>query len=111
MLICRNRHFKKKRLRKKYYQKEFQEIALIIKANIPNSNIQLHDEFIDVIEKLNLMCGGSFYKDDVFLHICKDKGSVTESDKKVITDFVESKSGTVLNAKFVDAWYDDEDDD
>lgn len=112
MTIIRNAHFKKKRLRKKYHQGEFQELGFSFDAvwsgHFDDETYnRANDEILDQVEKLGLDCGGSFGPKGVSLFICKHKGSCTPDD---ITKFVKlvSDTGYITNIKtsqLVDVWY------
>jgi uncharacterized protein len=97
----------KKRLRKKKHKGEFQEFGFEISLNVkPNSSPMetnlLFDELIELMEQENLLFGGSL--SDGF--ITAEKGSVSDSNKIAIENWIHSKKGIILSyiLEKKDAW-------
>jgi uncharacterized protein YggL (DUF469 family) len=113
MTTVRNRHFKKKRLRKKYHQGEFQQLGFEFDAQWADTFTDTKYDnacnvIVDCVEKLKLECGGSFGPNGVSLFVCKHKGSCTMDDILMFTNLV-SETGFVKNimiSNLVDVWYD-----
>lgn len=110
--LPRSMHFKKKRLRKKYHQGEFQELGFAFDAEWSGhfddeSYDRANDAVLDQVDKLGLDCGGSFGPKGVSLFICKHKGTCTQQDIDAFTKLV-ADTGFVTNvktSKLVDVWY------
>jgi uncharacterized protein len=97
----------KKRLRKKKHKGEFQEFGFQINLDLkPDFSLMetdlLIDEFIELIEQENLLFGGAL--SDGF--ITAEKGSVSDSNKIAIENWIHSKKGIILSYIFErkDAW-------
>jgi uncharacterized protein YggL (DUF469 family) len=111
-MIIRDRHFKKKRLRKKYRQGEFQQLGFEFDAEWVETFTDTNYEnacniIVDCVEKLKLECGGSFGPGGVSLFVCKQKGSCNLDDILMLSNLI-SETGFVKNIKLgglVDAWY------
>lgn len=81
----RTSYFRKKRLRKKYRQKEFAEYGFECSCTSPFSDRdEIMDTFIYLIESLGFECGGTFNNKKISVFIAKHKGSCTSRDR---TDF------------------------
>ena len=105
-------HFKKKRLRKKYFQKEFAEygVDIEIKWVDPYKNTEYFDKVIDTIVKNDLQCGGGSCPRSIILAVCASKPykSVTlEQVSNLKKDLEELNIGEVIIKDFIDAWYPD----
>ena len=99
----------KKRLRKKYHKGEFQEFGFDIKLDLnpnysPLETELILDEFIELMEKENLLFGGRLSEG----FITAEKGSVSESNKIVIESWIKSKKDHILSfiLEKKDAWND-----
>jgi uncharacterized protein len=101
----------KKRLRKKRHKGEFQEFGFDILIQF-NQTISFDkkeifiDDFIELIEELNLLFGGGRYELKMEGFITAEKGSVTNLDENKISSWLESKSDLVESFKIEkkDAW-------
>jgi uncharacterized protein YggL (DUF469 family) len=114
MLKVRNSNFKKKRLRKKYHQKEFAEYGFKIDAKfVPDLTQKEYDDAVDecvlAVEKLNLYCFGIFeYNKSIELYITKNKGSCSDGDRAALTSAFNSIKylKEVEPKEFFDVWRD-----
>jgi uncharacterized protein len=101
----------KKRLRKKLHKGEFQEfgfgILIQFKQTISFDKKEIFiDDFIELIEELNLLFGGGGSELTLEGFITAEKGSVTNLDENKISSWLESKSDIVESFKIEkkDAW-------
>jgi uncharacterized protein len=97
----------KKRLRKKKHKGEFQEFGFQIYLDFkPNYSLMetelVFDEFIELIEKENLLFGGGSSEG----FITAKKGSVSDSNRTALEDWIKSKKGIILSFRLEkeDAW-------
>jgi uncharacterized protein len=101
----------KKRLRKKLHKGEFQEfgfdILIQFKQTISFDKKEIFiDDFIELIEELNLLFGGGGSELKMEGFITAEKGSVTNLHENKISSWLESKSDIVESFKIEkkDAW-------
>jgi uncharacterized protein len=101
----------KKRLRKKLHKGEFQEfgfdILIQFKQTISFDKKEIFiDDFIELIEELNLLFGGGGSELTLEGFITAEKGSVTNLHENKISSWLESKSDLVESFKIEkkDAW-------
>lgn len=97
----------KKRLRKKKHKGEFQqygfEIEFQYKSEYPETEAELlFDEFIELMEKEKLLFGGGLLSG----FITAQKGSVTDSNRTAIENWIISKNYAIISFKLdkKDAW-------
>jgi uncharacterized protein len=88
----------KKRLRKKKHVGEFQEFGFQINLELkPNYSLMetelLFDELIELIEQENLLFGGGASGG----FITAKKGSVSDSNKAAIENWIKSKQDIILS--------------
>jgi uncharacterized protein len=94
----------KKRLRKKLHKGEFQEfgfdILIQFKQTISFDKKEVFiDDFIELIEELNLLFGGGGSELSLEGFITAEKGSVTNLHENKISSWLESKSDIVESFK------------
>jgi uncharacterized protein len=94
----------KKRLRKKLHKGEFQEfgfdILIQFKQTISFDKKEVFiEDFIELIEELNLLFGGGGSELSLEGFITAEKGSVTNLHENKISSWLESKSDIVESFK------------
>ncbi len=101
----------KKRLRKKLHKGEFQEFGFEILIHFQQTitfekKEIFFDDFIELIEELNLLFGGGGSKLKMEGFITAEKGSVTNLHENKISSWLESKSDIIESFKIEkkDAW-------
>ena len=82
-----------KRLRKKKRVGEFQELGIEVSCTVilDSEDIEFEvwmDNFIEMIESLDLICGGGGLPKNWSVCVSKNKGSVSEEDRKSISKWL-----------------------
>jgi uncharacterized protein YggL (DUF469 family) len=126
MPIIRNRHFKTKRLRKKYHQGEFKQLGFDLEASF----IEPHPEGIErneqseawlsknvfdgglekvlcFMDSIGLEYGGGSNDKNIQFFVCKYKGSCTIEDTQKVAEFIKGTGvfKDVVVGPLKDAWY------
>ena len=107
MIIRRNKHFKTKRLQKKWHQASFKEFGVDIEATwieTPKDLNKLIDETIDFIESLSLEMFAYWSPYRVHLIIGRKKGSISADQILTVSEYICSKQLKIVTRKTVDMW-------
>jgi uncharacterized protein len=101
-----------KRLRKKKRVGEFQELGIEVSCTVDLASEDIEfdiwtDDFVRMIESLNLSCGGGGSFRDWSVCVSKHKGSVSEEDKKSISKWLTDNKYVkdFEISDFFDVWY------
>lgn len=105
----------KKRLRKKFYIGEFQEMGFKLgfhcTAATEDDTDKLIEDLIHVVELMGLvLCGGGSYSDMQFsFYVSHDgRGTVEAKDRQVLLDWLAGRTDVdgIKAGELQDAWYD-----
>jgi uncharacterized protein len=101
-----------KRLRRKKRVREFQELGVDLSCCVDLDSGSLEfdiwcDDFVQMIESLDLMCGGGGISGNWSVFVAKHKGSVTEENRKSISNWLENNKHVkdFEVSGFIDCWY------